>query len=55
VDDSGPSQAFGFLVVSDDPGLRDGLVTDLDRRFDREYRVVAGGCAATGPARGAGT
>ncbi len=30
----------GFLVVSDDPGLREGLVADLGRRFGRDYGVI---------------
>jgi thioredoxin reductase (NADPH) len=30
----------GFLVVSDDPVLREGLVADLDRRFGRDYDVT---------------
>jgi thioredoxin reductase (NADPH) len=30
----------GFLVVSDDPVLSDGLVADLERRFGRDYRVT---------------
>jgi thioredoxin reductase (NADPH) len=29
-----------FLVVSDDPALREGLVADLDRRFGRDYEVA---------------
>jgi thioredoxin reductase (NADPH) len=35
-----PRTAPGFLVVSDDRVLLDGLVADLDRRFGRDYRVT---------------
>jgi thioredoxin reductase (NADPH) len=30
-----------LLLVSDDAGVRDGLAADLDRRFGRDYDVVA--------------
>src|SRR5215212_210108 len=38
IDGSGPRP--GFLVVSDDPAMRNGLVADLDRRFGRDYGVA---------------
>jgi thioredoxin reductase (NADPH) len=42
----------GFLVVSDDPVLREGLVADLDRRFGRDYAVVGLGSAGADDALG---
>jgi thioredoxin reductase (NADPH) len=48
----GPSRA-GFLVVSDDPALLDGLVADLDRRFGRDYGVAGSPSAEAVGALGA--
>jgi thioredoxin reductase (NADPH) len=36
----GQASRPGFLVVSDDPVLLDGLVADLDRRFGRDYDMT---------------
>ncbi|HZB21393.1 MAG TPA: FAD-dependent oxidoreductase, partial [Blastococcus sp.] len=40
----------GFLVVSDDAVLREGLVADLDRRFGRDYAVAGSPSAGAGRA-----
>jgi thioredoxin reductase (NADPH) len=55
VDDAAPGPGHGqarpgFLVVSDDPVLREGLVADLDRRFGRDYAVAGAPSAGAGPA-----
>jgi thioredoxin reductase (NADPH) len=55
VDDAAPAPGHGqarpgFLVVSDDPVLRKGLVADLDRRFGRDYAVTGSPSAGAGRA-----